>query len=49
MNKTVDAAKIRHLDMERWPYDISKFKVARAKELWHVRKSNLSFCLAKIM
>ena len=49
INKTVGAAKIRHLVMERWPYDISKFKVSRAKELWHVRKSNVSFFLAKII
>ena len=49
INKTVGAAKIRHLVMERWPYDISEFNVSRAKELWHVRKSNLNFFLAKII
>ena len=49
INKTVGAAKIHHLVMERWPYDISKFKVSQAKELWHVRKLNLSFFLAKII
>ena len=48
INETVGAAKILHLDIERGPYDLSKFKVARAKELWHVQKSNLSFFLAKI-
>ena len=34
VNKTVvGAAKIRHLVMGRWPYDISRDKVAPAKEL----------------
>ena len=33
INETVGAAKILHLDIERGPYDLSKFKVARAKEL----------------
>ena len=49
INKAVGSAKIRHLVMERSPYDISKFKISRAKELWHVRKSNLSFFFAKII
>ena len=49
INKTVGAVKIRHLVMERWPYDISEFKVSPDKELWHVRKSSSSFFLAKII
>ena len=49
INKTVGAAKICHLVMERCCYDISKFKVSWARELWHVQKSNLSFFLAKII
>ena len=47
--KTVGVAKIRHLVMERRPYDTSNIKVSRTKELWHVRKSNVSFFLAKII
>ena len=40
--------KIRHLVMERAPYDLLKFRIAEVKELQHVRKLNLNFRLSSI-
>ena len=47
-SKRVGTVKIRHLDMERTPYDLLKLTIAEVKELQHVRKLNLSFLLSKI-
>ena len=43
INKTVGAAKIRHLVMGRSAYDISECKVARAKELVTCAEVKLKF------
>ena len=44
----VGRVTIRHLVMERAPYDLLKFKIADVKELQHAQKLNLNFVLAKI-
>ena len=48
LSKGVGKVNIRHLVMERAPYDRLKFKIAAVKELEHVKKLNLNFLLSKI-
>ena len=44
----VGRVTIRHLVMQRAPYDLLKFKTAEVKEPQHAQKLNLHFLLAKI-
>ena len=48
-SKRVGTVKIRHLVIERAPYDLLKFKIVVVKELQHLRKLDLNFLLTKIL